>query len=382
MRAQQVVFLMVMATAAGSCETAKNVVNCTALAIYPSEGGKAQPADVVDVHAVAETEPVTNPCDAADDPAIWSDAGDPANTKIAITNKTGKLAVQGIDGRTLSEIGIGRVNNVDLRSGIALGDRERVVVAATNRSTDTVDVFALDERTGELAGVLAEPIRPDLEAELYGICLYHRAATDVLYAFVTDKDGGVAQWQLDADDAGRLTGREVRAWQTGVETEGCVVDDANAWLYVGAQNDGIWRYDADPDGGVARTVVDTTGVEVHSGGRLAGDVEGLALYAGRSGDPGDGYLIASSQGNSTYVVYDRAAPHPYRGTFRVVGHGDIDGAEGTDGLDVTATPLGPEYPDGLLVIMDGENTNPDGSTSNQNFKLVSWRAVADALRLD
>ena len=222
------VFLMVMATAAGSCETAKNVVNCTALAIYPSEGGKAQPADVVDVHAVAETEPVTNPCDAADDPAIWSDAGDPANTKIAITNKTGKLAVQGIDGRTLSEIGIGRVNNVDLRSGIALGDRERVVVAATNRSTDTIDVFALDERTGELDGVLADPIRPGLQAELYGICLYHRAATDVLYAFVTDKDGGVAQWQLDADDAGRLTGREVRAWQTGVETEGCVVDDANA----------------------------------------------------------------------------------------------------------------------------------------------------------
>ena len=91
MRAQQIVFLIVMATAAGSCETAKNVVNCTALAIYPSEGGKAQPTDVVDVHAVAETEPVTNPCDAADDPAIWSDAGDPANTKIAITNKTGSL---------------------------------------------------------------------------------------------------------------------------------------------------------------------------------------------------------------------------------------------------------------------------------------------------
>ena len=66
----------------------------------------------------------------------------------------------------------------------------------------------------------------------------------------------------------------------------------------------------------------------------------------------------------------------------MVGHAGVDGVEGTDGLDVTSTPLGPEYPAGLLVVMDGENTDPDGSTANQNFKLVSWQAVADALQLD
>ena len=308
MRVHRILLLVGMAVAAGGCETATNVVNCTALAVFASDEVKPQPADVVDVPATAETEPVTNPCDAADDPAIWSDAGDPGDTKIAITNKTGKLAVHGLDGRTLSEIAIGRVNNVDIRSGVALGDRERVVAAATNRSTDTIDVFALDKRSGELTSLLAEPIRPDVEDELYGMCLYHRPADGTLYAFATDKSGGVTQWRLDADGGGRLTGREVRSWQTGVETEGCVVDDANGWLHVGAQNDGIWRYDADPDREVVRTVVDTTGVEVNSGGRLAGDVEGLALYAGPSGDPGDGYLIASSQGNSTFVVYDRAAP--------------------------------------------------------------------------
>ena len=382
MRVHRILLLVGMAVAAGGCETATNVVNCTALAVFASDEVKPQPADVVDVHATAETEPVTNPCDAADDPAIWSDASDPGDTKIAITNKTGKLAVHGLDGRTLSEIAIGRVNNVDIRSGDAFGDREHVVAAATNRSTDTIDVYALDKRSGELTSLLDEPIRPDVEDELYGMCLYHRPADGTLYAFATDKSGGVTQWRLDADAGGRLTGREVRSWQTGVETEGCVVDDANGWLHVGAQNDGIWRYDADPDREVVRTVVDTTGVEVNSGGRLAGDVEGLALYAGPSGDPGDGYLIASSQGNSTFVVYDRAAPHAYRGTFRVVGHAGVDGVEGTDGLDVTSTPLGPEYPAGLLVVMDGENTNPDGSTANQNFKLVSWQAVADALQLD
>ena len=305
MRVHRILLLVGMAVAAGGCETATNVVNCTALAVFASDEVKPQPADVVDVHATAETEPVTNPCDAADDPAIWSDAGDPGDTRIAITNKTGKLAVHGLDGRTLSEIAIGRVNNVDIRSG-----------------------DALDKRSGELTSLLDEPIRPDVEDELHRMCLYHRPADGTLYAFATDKSGGVTEWRLDADGGGRLTGRDVRSWQTGVETEGLVVDDANGWLHVGAQNDGIWRYDADPDREVVRTVVDTTGVEVNSGGRLAGDVEGLALYAGPSGDPGDGYLIASSQGNSTFVVYDRAAPHAYRGTFRVVGHAGVDGVEG------------------------------------------------------
>ena len=199
---------------------------------------------------------------------------------------------------------------------------------------------------------------------------------------MNDKAGDVAQWRLDDNGRDGLSGRLVRTWATGVETEGCVVDDANGWLHLGAQNDGIWRYDAHPDGGTEPTIVDTTGVEANSGGRLAGDVEGLTLYVGRSGDPDDGYLIAASQGNNTYVVYDRAAPHVYRGTFRVVARGDVDGTEGTDGLDATSTPLGPAFPSGMLVVMDGANMTPAGGTANQNFKMVSWQDVADALRLD
>jgi myo-inositol-hexaphosphate 3-phosphohydrolase len=106
----------------------------------------------------------------------------------------------------------------------------------------------------------------------------------------------------------------------------------------------------------------------------------LALYAGRSGDPGDGYLIASSQGNSTYVVYDRAPPHAYRGTFRIGGAGSVDGTEETDGIDLVAAPVGPDYPAGLLVAHDGFNYDADGSRTNQNFKLVSWADVHFSLQ--
>ena len=91
--------------------------------------------------------------------------------------------------------------------------------------------------------------------------------------------------------------------------------------------------------------------------------------------------MASSQGNHTYVVYDRAPPHAYRGTFRIAGEGSIDGTEETDGIDLVAAPVGPDYPAGLLVVQDGINRTSDASEANQNFKLVSWRDVLDALDL-
>ena len=61
--------------------------------------------------------------------------------------------------------------------------------------------------------------------------------------------------------------------------------------------------------------------------------------------------------------------------------GAVDGAEDTDGLHVVSTPLGPRYPMGLLVVQDGINLAPDAAEANQNFKLVSWQDVLDALDL-
>jgi 3-phytase len=51
----------------------------------------------------------------------------------------------------------------------------------------------------------------------------------------------------------------------------------------------------------------------------------------------------------------------------------------TDGLDVTSAPLGPRFPQGLLVAQDGRNLSP---RERQNYKYVSWRDIAEALGLD
>ena len=390
---------LLAAAAVGSLALAgcspETVIRCALTDLLSSDPGP-QPADTRTVAAVAETAPVADACDAADDPAIWVNEADPEASLIVATNKVRGFVVYGLDGAIVSTSDVGRVNNVDLRAGVRVGTEERIVVAATNRTTRTIDVFALDPDSGNLAPLLDPPLAPDFDAEPYGLCLYRPAASGELYVFANDLDGAVEQWRLAPGDGGAggagLTGRRVRSWAVGSQTEGCVADDANGWLFIGEEDVGVWRYDAAPEGSTTeRFAVDRVGVGEPQGGHLSASVEGLSIYAPPGGGPHDGFLVASSQGNDTYVVYDRAPPHAYRGTFRVGGSaaapagsatgGPVDGAEGTDGLHVVAAPVGPRYPRGLLVVQDGANRARDGSEANQNFKLVSWGDVLDALDL-
>ena len=376
--ALSVATILLFSTLLAGCDP-MTAVRCGLTAILESGEPRAQPSDTRTVTATVETAPVDDPCDAADDPAIWVNEANPAASLIVATNKVRGLLVYGLDGRVVSRLDSGRINNVDLRAGIRVGGQETIVVAGTNRTTKTLDILALDAGSGRLSP-LGDPIDPEFAADPYGICLYNSASSGDLYVFANAQDGAVGQWRLADNGRGGLAGEHVRAWKLESQPEGCVADDANGWLFIGEEEAGIWRFDAEPTAPTDQpTAVDKTGLGEPGGGRLAADVEGLALYAPPGGGNRDGYLVASSQGNHTYVVYDRAPPHAYRGTFRIAGEGSIDGAEETDGIDLVAAPVGPDYPAGLLVVQDGFNYDPDGSRINQNFKLVSWEDVAFGL---
>ncbi|OWQ86366.1 hypothetical protein CDN99_21070 [Roseateles aquatilis] len=307
----------------------------------------------------AQTEPVRGAGDAADDPAIWVHASQPARSRILGTDKKRGLAVYDLQGRETQFLPVGRVNNVDLRQRLRYDGRDWDLAVATQRDQRSVLLFGIDA-AGRVK-TLAE-LPTGLE-DVYGICSARNPAGG-LDVFVNDKDGRLIQLRV-ARKGGGWTAAEVASLKLATQPEGCVADEAGRQFFVGEEKRGLWRVALDADGKLGdATLILPVGETLHA------DVEGMAVHRG----PRGAWLVVSSQGNDSYVVLDADAPHAVKGRFRIglnAARG-IDGVSETDGLDVTSTSLGGEYGEGLLVVQDGHKRWPMG---RQNFKLVPWGEV-------
>ncbi|MEL6360778.1 MAG: phytase [Pseudomonadota bacterium] len=322
---------------------------------------------VPDVTAARETAEVESVGDAADDPAIWINEANPAASRILGTDKQSGLHVYDLGGESVQFLPTGKVNNVDLRQGVALGANgsDQIgtpwagdVAVASNRSDNTVAVYDIDadgivSQIGSFASALVEP---------YGICL---GVTDGnVIAFVTYKSGDLIAYRLTGPSSAVVDGQI----KLDSQLEGCVYDDETEMLYVGEEEKGIWT-------SVYRAGEFTTPVlvdEVDAASGIRADVEGLAIYR----DPnGPDFLIASSQGNNSFAVYALESGE-FLGRFRLAEGDAIDGAEDTDGIEATSVALSEAFPRGVLVVQDGFN-KPKGSP--QNFKIIDWREIEGVL---
>ncbi|WP_258910010.1 phytase [Pseudomonas putida] len=332
-------------------------------------GWKPTPAPiapaVVQIKAQVQTDGVPSLGDAADDPAIWVNARQPELSRVLGTDKKGGLLAYDLHGKQLQDLRVGRLNNVDVRNGFQLGEREVDLAVASNRDRNSLHLFAIDPASGQLTDIGQVPT--ELK-EIYGLCLF-KDADAAIYAIANDKDGRFVQYRLDGS-SGQVGGTLVRSFSTATQSEGCVADDRNQRLFIGEEDVAVWALDARGDGPTRLDKV------IGVGGLVKDDIEGLALYHGKGGD----YLVISSQGNDSYVVVDAKPPYRLRGSFQVSldAQRGIDGASETDGLDVTSANLGGPWAKGLLVVQDGRKRMPEG---NQNYKYVPWAAVAEALGL-
>lgn len=349
---------------------------CLVGVVSASVLAQPQPQDApepVTVTPRVQTEQVDASSDAADDPAIWVDPSDPARSLIITTDKTrdGGLRVYDLDGNLVQFLQDGRMNNVDLRYSFPLGDELVDVVAVTERHTNEIRLYRVDPVTRALESVTARAIESGVE-EVYGLCMYRSAQTGKFYVFLNSEGAGeVEQWELFDAGNGLIDAQLVRAFALDSQTEGCVADDELGFFYIGEEDVAIWKYGAEPDAGEERVAVDYAEPD----GFFKADVEGLTLYLGENGA---GYLIASSQGNSRYIVYDRADENALIGSFRIGEADGIDAVSKTDGIDVTSAALGDRFPHGVFVAQDDRRDNDD---ENQNFKLVGWEDIAGALDL-
>lgn len=312
----------------------------------------------VPVYATAETEPVgTSNEDAADDPAIWRNPADPSKSLIVGTDKKAGLHVYDLQGRDLGFLGGGLYNNVDLAE---LPDGRVLVVASdrTDSATAHLLVATLDTDTAQLARLARIEVG---SGEGYGVCMGERAADGTVDVFSAPKSGVIYRTRLTAGRA-EATGVTTILATVPSQPEGCVFDPRTGTLYIGEEAAGIWAIDM--DSGDKRLVASVDNA------MLVADVEGLALAAeGANG----GYLVASSQGDNAYAVFTLPDMQPL-GRFRIA-QGTLGSVEETDGIALDPRSFGPDYPEGLFIAQDG--INPPAA---QNFKLVSWGAILEALQ--
>jgi 3-phytase len=213
-------------------------------------------------------------------------------------------------------------------------------------------------------------------SEPMGIALYKRPRDGAIFAIVSPKTGGSADylWQyvLDGRDGqvkatlvrrfGSFSERAASLFESG-EIEAVVVDDALGYVYYSDEQFGIRKWTADPEAPDARAERATFGLD-----NYRGDREGLAIYdlGGRTG-----FLLSSDQigGGSRAHVFPREGDETSGGHRRV---GVVTTtADSTDGLEATSRAL-PGFPSGLLVMMN---------SAGRNFQIYRWEDVAAALNL-
>jgi 3-phytase len=220
-------------------------------------------------------------------------------------------------------------------------------------------LFAIDPATRKVSDAASAPVftgeNSDSAAPM-GIALYKRPGDGAVFAIVGRKSGPAEGylWQYRVADGAAPALTLVRKFGkfsgTG-EITSIVVDDERGYVYYADERSGIRKYYADPDHADAATELAHFGTTGYTGDR-----KGLAI-AGN-------YLISTDQvrGESHYLLYwrDGTTTNPHDHSAMVESYA---GADATEGIEATLTPLGPRFPQGMLVTM---NRTP------KNFLYWAW----------
>lgn len=268
-----------------------------------------------------------------DDACIWVNQKNPGqSTIIASDKRAGQLFVYDLAGKPLQSVPLPKPGNIDIRDGFPLGGKLVDLVVVNQRSDGfKLAAFTVDPDSRWLTRVDQGNIETGPN---YGGCLYHSRKTGRFYFITTSTRATIEQYELTDDGTGHVIGNKVRSWRVRI-CEGAVADDEAGMIYISEESAGVWQFPAEPD-------VEAKGRLVAKIGEhgLTGDVEGIAL-----GPQPDSmkWLIVSDQGRNRFVVYEIGSEVRYKGTFAV------EGAEKTDGLDISISPLGMNFPNGLFV---------------------------------
>lgn len=307
--------------------------------------------------------------DAADDPAIWINPENPEKSIILGTNKKAGLYAYDLEGNVINYVKAGKVNNVDLRDNFSFAGKNVVLVAGSNRSNNSVSLFYIDKEELKLSDTIANiPSKVD---EVYGIAMHYDKDTKDFYVIVNGKGGAFEKWRVAAsnDDSKRIIYELSGTFSVNKQPEGIVVDDERKMIYLGVEEEGIFKLSAD--------LKDTSMIQMpqtsDSESFIEYDIEGIALFWYNDKQ----YLLASIQGSFSYAIYELGETEKYINSF-IIKAGHIDGVEETDGLELVVTDKLSGFPGGIMVFQDGFNFDGE-EEKTQNFKYVAFDKITELL---
>lgn len=294
-----------------------------------------------------------------DDPAIWVNAQDPAQSLIVGTDKDadGALYVFDLQGRVQPDKvvrGLLRPNNVDIAYGVSIGGERVDVAVVTERYAHRLRIYRLPDMAPVDGGGI-EVFAGERARDVMGIALYTRPTDGALFAIVSRSDayaptqGYLHQYRLADDGTGQLRGVFTRAfgeWSGTKEIEAIAVDDALGYVYYSDENYGLRKYHADPMADDADEQLAEFGMN-----DFAEDREGISLY---TREDGTGYILVSDQQVNRFNIYARegAAGDPHR--HELLASVALATDE-SDGSDLVSRSL-PGFEGGLFVAMSTDKT--------------------------
>lgn len=400
------------------------------------------------VLAAYETTPIPFGLHDSDDPAIWWNPDEPGQSLILGTSKFepdrkthhhnlegyGGLGVYALDGRETRFLPGDRLNNIEV-----LNDRcdskgcTGELALASNRTINGITIFRVSSsRVSVLANIPLIDETNDA-IKVYGLCATKSQGQTL--ALVTTKKGIAYLFEVrnlpDGKDwinppitalliktidlSALITPAQDQTMQTLVEKEaraegelqdlekklqdrfaleGCVYDGHRKRWLVGMEKFGIWIVPQESKGSqkldeapTPLLTVQGSWTDIGQWGQnpgtdpIADDLEGLEVFTYNNKD----YMLFSSQGISEFGLYDLSFQR-YLGNFSI-SLNDKDPVTQTDGLAVKSAPMGPLFPDGILVVHDDTNEASDATYSYQsnvsgeksleraNYKIVDLNSV-------
>lgn len=296
-----------------------------------------------------------------DDPAIWINPSDAAQSLIIGTDKdsNGGLFVFNLQGKIINKVqGLKRPNNVDIAYGLMLNGKPVDIAVTTERETNKLRIFSLPDTksidNGGLEVFAGETIRGPM-----GIALYTRPSDKAIFAIVGRKsgpaDGYLWQYKLGDDGKGNVTGTLVRKfgkYSGKKEIESIAADNKKGYIFYSDEQFGVHKYYADPEKGDRE-------LALFANTGFISDHEGISIY---ETSDSTGYILVSNQQKNTFMVYPREGSKGNPNEHPLLAEIPVSTIE-SDGSEVTNVNLGNRFPKGLFVAM----------SNGKVFHYYDWR---------